>query len=284
MNTKNNDVALRKKLESAIKRGDMENVNKLLENIPDIEPDTDIESFKKKIKSTREVNIMKKKIYFRIAAVAAVVAAMGVSVGAAAIIKQYSFFKDGNYVTVSSNEDIGEEEAERLAEDTVNNTPLPDETNTAVNEEFSSVNEAEKAYDMDVVMPQKMPDMELSDVQGTRLYAGEGGSVSTIWLTYGDYESKAFGLTVTRNNMESDKSSTYVSSAEAESKGENFVSEKGYTFARLSDTDDEGDKTAYIYMCNIGQYEYSLVFYGFDKGEMESVVNSVDLGEYDINK
>ena len=129
-------------------------------------------------------------------------------------------------------------------------------------------------------MPDKMPALKLSEVTGTKMYAGENSSVSTIWANYGDTNEKAFALTVTRNDFSDADDVTHISESDAYGTGDKFVSEQGYTFERLSDTDEESGKTAEIMTANVGQYEYSMVFFGFDEGEMENIVNSVDLSDY----
>ena len=188
--------------------------------------------------------------------------------------------KDDNYVTVTSNGELSKEEAEKLADDAVNENAVPDDTNTAKMDVFETVEDAEKEYDMDVIMPDKMPELKLSEVTGTKMYAGENSSVSTIWATYGDTNEKAFALTVTRNDFSDADDVTHISGSDAEGAGDKFVSEQGYTFDKLSDTDEESGKTAEIMTANVGQYEYAMVFLGFDESEMEDIVNSVDLSEY----
>lgn len=283
MNAKNNDIETRKKLDRAIECGNMEEIKSIMESIPDCEPEIDVKEFTAKIKNkcTGEVNTMKKRISVKAAAVvAAVVAVTGVSVGAATLLQQFTFMKDGNYVTVTSNGELSKEEAEKLADDTVNENVVPDDTNTAKMDVFETVEDAEKEYDMDVVIPDKMPELKLSEVTGTKMYAGEDSSVSTIWATYGDTNEKAFALTVTRNDFADADDITNITKSDAEGTGDKFVSEQGYMFDKLRDTDEESGKTAEAMTTNIGQYEYSMVFFGFDESEMEDIVNSVDLSEY----
>ena len=283
MNAKNNDIETRKKLDRAIEDGNMEEIKNIMESIPDCEPEIDVREFTAKIKNkcAGEVNTMKKRISVKAAAVvAAVVAVTGVSVGAATLLQQFTFMKDDNYVTVTSNGELSKEEAEKLADDAVNENAVPDDTNTAKMDVFETVEDAEKEYDMDVIMPDKMHELKLSEVTGTKMYAGENSSVSTIWATYGDTNEKAFALTVTRNDFSDADDVTHISGSDAEGAGDKFVSEQGYTFDKLSDTDEESGKTAEIMTANVGQYEYAMVFLGFDESEMEDIVNSVDLSEY----
>lgn len=286
MNTKNRDIEIRKELDKAIEAGDMEKINNIMQNIPDCQPETNVNDFIDNIrhKCAGEVKTMKKKISTRIAiAAAAIVAVTGVSVSAAALLKQFSFFKDGNYVTVSSNSDLSEEEAKKLAEDAVNDIDVtPNEHNTAKPEVFENIQSAEKTYDMNIIMPEKMPDLKLSDITGSQMYTGENSSISTVWLNYGDFEKggKGFGLTVTRNNFADGDEITSIDSSDAVKDGEEFTSEKGYSFNVLKDSDEESGRTAKIMTANVGEYEYSMVFFGFNDSEINDIVNSVDLSQY----
>ena len=285
MNAKNRDIEIRKELDKAIETGDMEKINNIMQNIPDCHPETDVKDFINNVrhKCAGEVK-MKKKISTRIAiAAAAVLAVTGVSVSAAALLKQFSFFKDGNYVTVSSNSDLSEKEADKLAQDAVNDTDVtPNENNTVKPEAFETIQSAEKAYDMGIVMPEKMPDLKLSDITGSQMYTGENSSSSTIWINYGDFEKggKGFGLTVTRDNFADNDEITSITSSDAVKDGEGFTSEKGYSFNVLKESDEESGRTAKIMTANVGEYEYSMVFFGFNNSEINDIVNSVDLSQY----
>lgn len=284
MNAKNKDVETRRKLDRAIEAENMEEIKNIIDNIPDCEPEIDVKEFTAKIKNkcTGEVNTMKRKVSVKAAAVvAAVVAVTGVSVGAATLLKQFSFEKDGNYITVTSNDDLSEAEAEKLADDMADGNPVPDDTNTAKAEVYETVEDAEKAYNMDVIMPDKMPELELSEVTGIKTYAGENSSLATIWATYGNTDKKAFALTVTKNDFADSDTVTNITEFDAKGAGEKFVSENGYTFDKLSDADEASGKSAEIMKTNVGEYEYSMVFFGFDESEMEDIVNSLDLSDYE---
>lgn len=283
MNVKNDDINKIKELDRAIEKGDINEIMSIINEIPDNEPETDVKEFSRNIieKCSREAYTMKSKISRRIAiAAAAIVAVTGVSVGAATILSQFTFFKNGNYVTVTSNENLSREEAEKLADDAVNQNFEPNESNTAVAQEFETIEDAEREYNMKIVLPEKMPELELVDVTGNQMYMGENSSDSTIWINYGDAAEKAFGLTVTKNSIDNKDDVTVISSSDAEKDGEEFVSDKGYKFNVLKDVDEDTGRVARILTANEGEYEYSMVFIGFDENEINTVVNSVDLSQY----
>lgn len=287
MDAKNRDIELRKELEKAIETGDMEKINNIMNNIPDCQPKTNVNDFIKEVRHNcaGEVKTMKKKISVKIAiAAAAVLAVSGVSVGAATLLKQFTFFKNDQYVTVSSNSDLSEKEADKLAEDTVNNLDVsPNEHNTVKPEVFENIQAAEKAYDMNIIMPEKMPALNLSDITGSQMYTGENSNMSNVWINYGDPEKdkKAFGLTVTRNNFADGDKITSISSSDAIKDGEGFTSDKGYSFNILKESDEERGITAKIMTTTVGEYEYSMVFFGFNDNEINDIVNSVDLSQYE---
>lgn len=290
MIAKNNDIEIRKKLDTAIKGENIEEIMSILNNIPDCEPEIDVEKFSESVKNkcNTEVKVMKSKISMKIViAVAAVVAVTGVSVGAATLLKQFSFFKDGSYVTVTSNEDLSEDEASKLADNMVSETNDLRESNTSEenvvkvdNDTFEDIRAGEIAYNMKVVLPEIMPDLELSEVTGSQMYKGENSSVSTIWAVYGDADKKAFCITTTKNDFDDKDEITSISTSDAKQDGDEFISEKGYKFNVLKDSDESSDRVAKIITTIVGDYEYSLVFYNFDDKEIDNVVNSLDLNEY----
>lgn len=273
-----------KKLNKAIEAENMEDIENIMKDIPNIEPDIDVREFSNLVKNKchKEANNMKRKLSMKIfVAVAAVVTITCVSVGAATLLSQFTFFKDGNYVTVTSNENLEEKEAEKLADEVLEEEVKSDETTIAKEDVFNTINEAEEAYNMKVIMPENMPKLNLSELRGTQFYVGDNSNSSTIWATYGDADTKAFGLTVTKNDFNNSDDVTSISKTDAEGSGEKYNSLKGYSFNKLYDRDDTSNRTAEIYTISIGNYEYNMIFFGFDENEIENVVNSVDLKEYE---
>lgn len=276
MDTKNN-IITGKKIDRFIEEGKINEAVELLNNAVDCKPQISVDKF---IYNIREENKMKNKHSKRVLlAVAAVCVITCTGVCADSYLKQFTFNENGKYVSVTSNSDISKDDAQKLAKDAANSTAEPNENNTIKPDSFDTINEAEKAYDMKVALPSVIPDMELNTVEGSVNYISEDSSSSTIWAAYGDADKKAYGITVTKNNY-NDKDITSVLSTDAEDTGSAFVSQKGYKFNILNESDEESNRTAKIFALNKGVYEYSIYFTGFDEAEMEDIVNSIDLAEY----
>ncbi len=279
-----NNIKIRQDLDRAIEEGNMEDIKNMLERIPDCTPPMSAGELADSIMSDdKEVRPMKNKIPARVLLVASVIAVIAcASVSAGSLLKHYVFEKDGYYVKVeTNNSNLSEDEANKLAEERLkaSKETEPSEENILKPQTFATVEEAEKALDMDIVMPKHMPGLELKEISGAKTHLSEKSSKSSVWLTYGDTESKAFGLTVTK----ADYNDEYVEGTlitDSKVTGEEFVTDKGIKYDILTDTDETGEKTAYIYVTNAGRYEYAMDFYGFDKTEMESIVNSADISEY----
>ncbi len=274
-----NSIKTRLSLDEAIEKGNINEINEILDDI-DIndEPDMSLEDLINKCES--EEKVMKKKVSFKILVAAASMAVIAtVSVGAAALLKTYSFSDGDNYVSVTSNGNLSEDEAKALADDALDANPVPDANNTITPDKFKTVEEAEKKYDMQVVIPDKMPALKLSEVTGTQTYIDSESGESTIWATYGDINKKAFGMTITKYDYNGNDI-TNVMKSDAQPDGEGYTSDKGYKFEVLKEIDEESGRTAKIYSTTVGNYNYSMVFANFDNSEIEEVVNSVDLENY----
>lgn len=280
INAKNNNIKTRKMLDSAVEVENMEEIKRILKDIPDIKPELSYKDFSDSIRHKYPKEENKMKINYKIPMIAAIIAVVaGATVGASALIKQFTFNINDKYVTVSSNSDISSNEAKKIAEEAYDYEVKPDETNTVEPDRFNSISEAEAKYNMKVIIPEKLPDLELNDVSGSELYISDTSKQSTIWVDYGNINKEAFALTVVRYDY-NDSDITSITSTDAESKGEHFISERGYEFNVLKDSDEESGKTANIMTANMGEYEYSMVFVGFDKSTIEEIVNSVDLESY----
>ena len=284
MDTKNN-IEIRKSIDRAIEKGNMREIQGIMSNIPDCEPKMPVNDFIKSVKEKcviKEDNNMKSKFSMKALIAVAAVAVIGcVSVGAATVFKTFTFNENGRFVSVTANNDISEEEAARLANKEVENIEnvIPNEGNTPEYDEFNSIKEAEKTYDMTVILPDKKPELDLSEVKGLETYFSENSSTATIWTTYGNPDEKAYGLTVTKKNF-ADEDITDILSTDAEVTGDKFVSNKGYEFDILNEIDEATGKSVKIFVTYIGNYEYAINFVNFDDDEIENVVNSIDLGEY----
>lgn len=282
MDTKNN-IELRKSLDRAIEEGSIEDIKSIINNIPNCTPPVSVKELTEKVRAdNKEEKFMKnKKSVKLLIAVAAISVITCASVGAATLLKNYVFDNDGRFISVVSNSDISENEAKELVKDYTqdydkekSNYIAPEYMN------FETIEEAEKELDMDIVTPGYKPDIELSEIQGIKTYISENSSSATAWITYGSPESGiCYGITATKMDYQ-DKDVTSVLSTDSQMTGEEFVSDKGFKYSLLEDKDENSDRVAYMYLTYAGDYEYSVNFFGFDKAEMEKVVNSVDLSEY----
>lgn len=266
-------------LDRAIEKGNIDKVNSILNdiNIND-EPDLSLEDLITKCES--EENSMKKRVSSKVLILAASIAVIAaVSVGAATILKQYNFSHNDNYVTVTSNGDLSKDEAKELADDALADNTLPNDNNVVKPDNFKNITEAEKKYDMQVILPKKMPELNLSEVQGSQMYIDSNNMESTIWATYGDVNKKAFGMTVVKYDYK-DNDVTSTLKTDAQSSGESFTSDYGYIFDELKESDESSERTAQIYSTTVGNYNYSMVFMGFDNREIKDIVNSTNLDDY----
>lgn len=282
MDTKNN-TEIRKSIDRAIEEGNIREIQSIMNNIPDCEPEMPVGDFITKVKEKcviKEDNNMKRKFSMKALITVAAIAVIGcVSVGAATFFKTFTFNENGKFVSVTANSDISEEEAARLAKEAVNDNVMPNDENTVKPESYNTIKDAEEAYNMKIAMPAVKPDLSLESVEGSISYISENSSTATIWATYGNIDEKAYGLTVTKKDF-NDDDITDILSTDAETTGDKFVSDKGYEFDVLNEIDETSGRSARIFVTYVGDYEYSIYFVNFDDAEIEDVVNSIDLREY----
>ena len=298
---KNNLVDLRIKLDNAIDDGNMEEIDILLNDISDIDNDSiepdNVEEFVKSVK--REIEKggikMKRKVNFKrmVAIAAAIVAVVGVGVSGSSLFKQYVFSDGDKFYTLSSDSDFDEnaldviEKSIKSGEEMTVPKALTGESSSEIGigkasdieeKSFNSIEEAEKYLGMKVVLPKVMPDLEISAIKGSKIEFGENNSSSTIWATYGDIYTKAFGITVRKMNFEEGVSALTSTDMDEGSHGE-YVSPKGYKFDKFNESDETKERTANIYFTSIGDYQYSFTFYNFSEDERRNIIDSFDLSE-----
>ncbi len=266
-------------INEAIDREDMEKINLILEDIY-LSPDISVQKFAKNImRMAKEENKMKNK--FKIAAIAAAVAVIGcVSVGAAGYIKEFSFMKDGKYISVQTNENIDEEQAAEIAKQAADEYGEGKEEKYIEDDYdvFSTLDEAEKAYDMIIPLPKKMPALELDGIQGKEYWLGENSREATVWVSYGDPDKKAIELCVEKKEF-NDSDTTSILVTDNEKTGE-FISESGRKFDVLTEGNEDIKVTTMS--TSVNGYSYNISYVGFTDSEIEDITNSIDLSE--LNK
>lgn len=222
----------------------------------------------------------------RFIAVIAVASAllMGASVYAANNLNLFSFLSDDKYVTIRTTEDITEDEAKARAEsdDTAPSAPENAVTPEQTEYQFESVEQARETMDMEIPFPADLPAMRFESGQGLSLALDTDGSEKRmVWLTYADDQQRMFGITVSRALFKPGvpHSSITTSDADPSSMG-TYHSKSGFAYNTITESDDSGEKTAHIATTMIGEYDYALVFVGFEQAEREAIIDSVDLSGY----
>lgn len=285
----NEKLEIQKRLDTAIDMMDQQEIERNLAclnamDIRSIEAE-DAKAFAARIKKleVRNQSMIKNKKSSRIILIAAAVAIMAtVGVYASGVLTRFTFAHNDRYAVVQTTESMTASEAQKMAEETID----APQTNRAECEEanseefeFKTIEEAEKKLDMKVVLPKKMPNLPLTPVSAQSIKS-EGVETGTIWATYGDPDSKAFGITVQKTIVTgSDITIVSTSDMDEGSIGE-YKSKSGVKYTMLSESDDSGERTARIATVTKGDYEYSLIFVGFSEKEMHEIIDSVDLSAY----
>lgn len=288
MNTKSNfDIETEIRLNRAIEKGDVEEITELVDSLPSAVSEISPDDFIKKIKygTLKEENTMKKKLSFKAVVIAAAAAAITcVSVGAAVqVYKTHTYGIDGSFMSVSSKTALSDEDAKALAEEALKDFEEAKKNGTAVTNDdiqtFDSVEEAERAAEFSAVLPGIMPDLAFEKVSIQKIYHTQDDLATTMWLEYGNIEDRAIDITITKNDF-ADEDYINVSRGDGYATGEKYVSEKGYSFDVLLDTNEEKGIVASTYVTNVGAYEYAVVTLGFDDSEVKEIIDSVDLSAY----
>ena len=184
-----------------------------------------------------------------VAIAAAIVAVVGVGVSGSSLFKQYVFSDGDKFYTLSSDSDFDENALDEIEKSIPK--ALTGESSSEIGigkasdieeKSFNSIEEAEKYLGMKVVLPKVMPDLEISAIKGSKIEFGENNSSSTIWATYGDIYTKAFGITVRKMNFEEGVSALTSTDMDEGSHGE-YVSPKGYKFDKFNESDETKERT-----------------------------------------
>lgn len=282
---------IQKQLDAAIDRMDMEAIEQELQALSALEQDPiqpeDPALFAARIcRIEKERTPMKNtKSTLRIALVVAVVALLSVGVYAANAMNLFSFMSEDRLVTVRSTESMTEQEAQALAsEDSGEPENLPPEargTADITEYDFDSVEQAAAKMDMQLVLPDSMPDLPLESASGQSIAFGDSAETRTVWLSYVGDNGQMFGITTTREIVAPGSSVTGITSGDMDpGSGGSYRSKSGAEYITATESDESGELVAHIAVATAGEYEYVLVFVGFDQAEREAIIDSADLSVY----
>lgn len=268
-----------KKLDEAIDQMDIDAIGTLLDRLDERTGETiapeDPALFAariRKLQHERE-SIMKHFTKKTILIAACLAAALSVGVYASGVWTHFDLFSGGRMVTVTTNDgSMTEAEARELAKDTKTLSPQEakaagEKVITLESEEFASPEAAASALGIPAVMPGNTAGLALDSVSGQ-----DTGFGKNLWVVYGK-EGRRLGVTIILD--EPGENGTVVSYSDIE--GETltpYKSAKGNTFTRIRD--EHGDYA----VTRSGNYQYVLIFEGFDQQEIHSVIDSVDLSAY----
>lgn len=281
------------KIEAAIDAMDGFGIAKGLDSLSDLESQPispeDPMLFAARIQKLNKERIMMIKPIkgMRVAIVAAVVLLMGLTVYAANAFNLFSFQQGDKFVTVRTTQSMTEQEAKEyvsenakasVPDDAVRQGDTQDDTQDFT---FDTVQQAEKKLNMNIAMPSALPDMKLDSATGTITNFGVDLKKSILWLNYSDDAGRMFGITAIREIVKPGADITrYTTNDIDEGSLGTYKSKSGVEFTTLTESNETGEKTAHIATTMIGEYEYSLVFFGFDEAERHAIIDSTDLSIY----
>lgn len=295
----NSKKEILERMDSAIDNMDMAAVDQCLNQLSAIsseriEPE-EARLFSERIKKLNKGSLTMKSSHktARIAIVAAAITLLGVTAYAASEHNLFAFLSGDSYVTMRAPGDMTEQEAKQFvkeSESAVSSGKTPEAssdpenapvTNGAKPTVFDSIDAAAKALDMKIVLPSTLSGMKLDRVSGQEFYYAEGYRSATIWLDYEGSEGDNLGVTITREVV-ADPSEHLSYTLHDIDKGsmKSYKSKTGIEYDMVTESNDGGGKTAQIANTMVGEYEYALVFYGFDEAEQYSIIDSVDLTPY----
>lgn len=270
-------------INSEIDKMDITEVENQLEKLSEIRPlPSDIEDgrcFGERIikQNKKGYGIMGKNIK-RFGTLAACLL-LTISVGVTAvygtdILKRFEFFNDDTTVQVRTNQNVSEEEAERLAKEAQEDYDSSDRENLTIETTeniYSSIEEVTENTGVEIVLPSYVPD-DFQMGKDISVYDTFNDNYN-IYITYNskEKEDRLFGVTIITQNQPED--STVVTVTDAVQEGE-YETPSGTKYTIL----DEDGMT--IATTSINNIEYSLLFVGVNEKEMHKVINSADLIEY----
>ena len=277
-----------KELENAIDHGDIAKINNKLEVLTELQDKPiqaeDVMLFASRIK---KINKEKKKVnkpkrVLHVAIIAAIVMAMGMTAFAAEQLNWFSFVSGDKFITVHTNENLTEQEIKEFIN---NDSEIPEDIDPNLiiqpdTEEFSftSVENACEKLDMQIPLPTAMPTMTLDEATGSKVSFDGNVENKSVWLNYSDKDGRMFGVTVNRQiNAVEESILSYSTRDMDEGSVGKYISKSGDEYTTLTESDDTGERTAHIAMIMLGEYEYTLVFFGFTESERVAIIDSVDI-------
>ncbi|MCT4507757.1 MAG: hypothetical protein N4A48_03215 [Tepidibacter sp.] len=207
--------------------------------------------------------------------VACLVLTIGVTVAyGTGLFKNFKFYNEKTTVEIRTNQNISEEEAERIAkeaEDDYNSPSTEDTTEKDTKKIFSSIKEVEETIGMQITLPSYIPE-DFQMEKDIMVYNTRGDN-HNIYITYmsSEKEDRLLGITtITRNQPED---STIITVTDAVHKND-YKTPSGTKYSILEE--DE----AIIATTDISNVQYALIFMGVNEEEMHKVINSTDLSGY----
>lgn len=285
-----NKVEILNKIDAAIDAGDMDSINAGLDELSAMESLTvhpeNAKHFAARLqKMNKEKNsMMRLNRPVRIAIVAAAVMLMGLTVYAATALNLFNFQQGNKFVTMRTTENMTEQEAKEYVGENVD-ASVPDGAiiSRPDTQEFTfdTVEQAQETLGMKIAMPSALPDMKLESADGTIARFGDDKETRTLWLNYSDEQGRIFGITAIREVIKPGTAVTGYTLHDIDdgSLGK-YKSKSGTEYTVLTESDETGEKTAHIATVMIGEYEYALVFFGFEEGERQEIIDSTDLSIY----
>lgn len=270
-------------LERAIDEMNLEQATSLLDQLDEMEPDAILPEDPKlfaarmqalhdeKEKPMRQYNA--KRILILAACIAA---ALSLGVYASGVWRSFSFASGDAYVTVTTDDQsMTEQKAKELAGQTREAAPQEgDKVIRLTEEEFASIEEASEALALPVALPAIPEGYELQAVSGA-----DFGFQKLMHITYADGE-KRLGITLQQRFPSPDGGAEISFREMEEGSMGRYQSAAGYEFTTLREGDGNG-RFAEIFTVPLGDYEYSLVFFGLSEQELHAVVDSADLSVYE---
>ena len=275
-------------IDEAIDRMDIEEIEKrlepLLEENPFKDSMEDSKLFAKRIikQNQKGRSVMKLNRRNKIVLVASLAVVIGGSVFATGVINQYTIHKADKTIEIKTAGSLSEEEVQQIADDMANSygKDKPEENvlyGEDLKKEFGTIEEAEKALNMKLVMPSYIP--EEFKLAGDIYCEYFSEDKNNTYITYASAQdaNKLLGVTVIKEVLPED--STMVTVNDSVYEGE-YTSSSGDKYTLYKDTGEKPEQVAHIAKIIIGDVEYAVVSAGMDEAEFHKIIDSVNLDAY----